>query len=172
MMCRHHLGETASYFLVREILVPGEGFEPPTFGLQNRCTTTVLTRHRGIGSLFVGYRGLVKHFRIGKMVGQGLPSTQQSAFQSLPNGHLRVLYTVLLHCPATLSCIAAEHVHKKKDLPPCRVWTPPYNRHSCKRRRIGASHLRSRPLQGTTHLTCAAKRTPRPGDRSSPALYS
>ena len=26
-------------------LVPGEGFEPPTFGLQNRCTTTVLTRH-------------------------------------------------------------------------------------------------------------------------------
>jgi hypothetical protein len=25
--------------------VPGEGFEPPTFGLQNRCTTTVLTRH-------------------------------------------------------------------------------------------------------------------------------
>src|SRR5271156_1919961 len=26
-------------------LVPGEGFEPPTFGLQNRCTATVLTRH-------------------------------------------------------------------------------------------------------------------------------
>jgi hypothetical protein len=26
--------------------VPGEGFEPPTFGLQNRCTTTVLTRRR------------------------------------------------------------------------------------------------------------------------------
>src|SRR5258707_11449494 len=25
-------------------MVPGEGFEPPTFGLQNRCTTTVLTR--------------------------------------------------------------------------------------------------------------------------------
>ncbi len=25
-------------------LVPGEGFEPPTFGLQNRCTTPVLTR--------------------------------------------------------------------------------------------------------------------------------
>src|ERR1700731_4643946 len=29
-------------------MVPGEGFEPPTFGLQNRCTTTVLTRRRGI----------------------------------------------------------------------------------------------------------------------------
>jgi hypothetical protein len=28
----------------RGVLVPGEGFEPPTFGLQNRCTTTVLTR--------------------------------------------------------------------------------------------------------------------------------
>ncbi len=26
-------------------LVPGEGFEPPTFSLQNCCTTTVLTRH-------------------------------------------------------------------------------------------------------------------------------
>jgi hypothetical protein len=25
-------------------LVPGEGLEPPTFGLQNRCTTAVLTR--------------------------------------------------------------------------------------------------------------------------------
>src|SRR5262245_51140552 len=29
----------------RSRMVPGEGFEPPTFGLQNRCTTTVLTRH-------------------------------------------------------------------------------------------------------------------------------
>tara|TARA_R110002124_G_scaffold186539_4_gene353996 strand:+ start:120 stop:401 length:282 start_codon:yes stop_codon:yes gene_type:complete len=26
-------------------MVPEEGFEPPTFGLQNRCTTTVLFRH-------------------------------------------------------------------------------------------------------------------------------
>jgi hypothetical protein len=26
------------------LMVPGEGFEPPTFGLQNRCTATVLTR--------------------------------------------------------------------------------------------------------------------------------
>jgi hypothetical protein len=26
------------------LLVPGEGLEPPTFGLQNRCTTAVLTR--------------------------------------------------------------------------------------------------------------------------------
>ena len=24
--------------------MPGEGIEPPTFGLQNRCTTAVLTR--------------------------------------------------------------------------------------------------------------------------------
>ena len=28
----------------KEFLVPGEGIEPPTFGLQNRCTTAVLTR--------------------------------------------------------------------------------------------------------------------------------
>jgi hypothetical protein len=27
-------------------LVPAEGFEPPTYGLQNRCTTTVLSRLR------------------------------------------------------------------------------------------------------------------------------
>ncbi len=27
--------------------MPGAGFEPATFGLQNRCTTTVLTRRRG-----------------------------------------------------------------------------------------------------------------------------
>ena len=30
--------------LKKKQMVPGEGFEPPTFGLQNRCTTTVLTR--------------------------------------------------------------------------------------------------------------------------------
>lgn len=29
-------------------LVPAEGFEPPTFGLQNRCTTTVLSRRGGV----------------------------------------------------------------------------------------------------------------------------
>jgi hypothetical protein len=29
------------------LLVPAEGFEPPTFGLQNRCTTTVLSRLKG-----------------------------------------------------------------------------------------------------------------------------
>ena len=27
-------------------MVPDERFELPTFGLQNRCTTTVLIRHR------------------------------------------------------------------------------------------------------------------------------
>jgi hypothetical protein len=26
-------------------MVPGEGIEPPTFGLQNRCSTAELTRH-------------------------------------------------------------------------------------------------------------------------------
>jgi hypothetical protein len=32
-------------------MVPGEGFEPPTFGLQNRCTATVLTR-RSAGAYY------------------------------------------------------------------------------------------------------------------------
>ena len=27
-------------------MVPGEGIEPPTFGLQNRCSTAELTRHK------------------------------------------------------------------------------------------------------------------------------
>jgi hypothetical protein len=31
--------------------MPAEGFEPPTYGLQNRCTTTVLSR-RGAGSYY------------------------------------------------------------------------------------------------------------------------
>src|SRR5579875_4111667 len=31
--------------------MPGEGFEPPAFGLQNRCTTAVLTRPRIRASL-------------------------------------------------------------------------------------------------------------------------
>ncbi len=35
-------------FILLMLLVPGEGFEPPTFGLQNRCTATVLTRRRRI----------------------------------------------------------------------------------------------------------------------------
>ena len=29
---------------MRDDMVPGEGIEPPAFGLQNRCTTAVLTR--------------------------------------------------------------------------------------------------------------------------------
>src|SRR5258708_29435313 len=37
---REHLGT-----LWEGGLVPAEGFEPPTYGLQNRCTTTVLSRH-------------------------------------------------------------------------------------------------------------------------------
>jgi hypothetical protein len=32
--------------------MPGEGFEPPTFGLQNRCTTTVLTRQVIVLTIF------------------------------------------------------------------------------------------------------------------------
>jgi hypothetical protein len=35
-------------------VVPGEGFEPPTFGLQNRCTTTVLTRLKSVFQYLIG----------------------------------------------------------------------------------------------------------------------
>ena len=30
---------------VLDLLVPAEGIEPPTFGLQNRCSTAELSRH-------------------------------------------------------------------------------------------------------------------------------
>lgn len=30
---------------------PGIGFEPMTYGLQNRCTTTVLTRQKVVATL-------------------------------------------------------------------------------------------------------------------------
>jgi hypothetical protein len=35
---------SASVIKLLILLVPGEGFEPPTNGLQNRCSTTELTR--------------------------------------------------------------------------------------------------------------------------------
>jgi hypothetical protein len=54
-------------------LVPAEGFEPPTYGLQNRCTTTVLSRH--FNNSF--YRGL-----------ESAGERRNIAF-SLPNGPRR-----------------------------------------------------------------------------------
>jgi hypothetical protein len=47
-------------YLARGLDMPAEGFEPPTYGLQNRCTTTVLSRRGGAGiiaDLTVGRRG-------------------------------------------------------------------------------------------------------------------
>ena len=38
------LTETPVSRMAPKKLVPAEGFEPPTYGLQNRCTTTVLSR--------------------------------------------------------------------------------------------------------------------------------
>ena len=45
-------------------MVPAEGFEPPTFGLQNRCTTTVLSRHfkKIVGIIYQIARGKIKPF--------------------------------------------------------------------------------------------------------------
>src|SRR5262249_60480285 len=34
------------------LLVPGEGIEPPTNGLQNRCSTAELTRQRSVNTHF------------------------------------------------------------------------------------------------------------------------
>ena len=48
---------------VAEIMVPDEGFEPPTFGLQNRCTTTVLIR-RIIASIYI-LRLYLRQYRTG-----------------------------------------------------------------------------------------------------------
>ncbi len=39
---------------MRDDMVPGEGIEPPAFGLQNRCTTAVLTRPYGSSLPFSG----------------------------------------------------------------------------------------------------------------------
>ena len=43
------MSRTKNRFNLLKLLVPGEGIEPPTFGLQHRCTTAVLTRP-GTGS--------------------------------------------------------------------------------------------------------------------------
>jgi hypothetical protein len=40
------------------LLVPGAGFEPATNGLQNRCSTTELTRHEGTSN---GWSGKLPH---------------------------------------------------------------------------------------------------------------
>src|ERR1700675_2095238 len=40
--------------------LPAEGFEPPTYGLQNRCTTTVLSRH---GALIIADEGSLRSRR-------------------------------------------------------------------------------------------------------------
>ena len=48
-------------------MVPDEGFEPPTFGLQNRCTTTVLIRREMSG----GAGSIRKHLRRNKGLTDG-----------------------------------------------------------------------------------------------------
>jgi hypothetical protein len=53
--CLRRLDNTDKIFLGTKNLVPGEGFEPPTFGLQNRCTTAVLTR-RGVTFIINEFR--------------------------------------------------------------------------------------------------------------------
>ena len=47
------------------LLVPGAGFEPATNGLQNRCSTTELTRH--LSSIY-GHFSLLYFSRIGHLL--------------------------------------------------------------------------------------------------------
>ncbi len=42
---RGHARHRVPRILHRKVMVPGEGIEPPTFGLQNRCSTAELARH-------------------------------------------------------------------------------------------------------------------------------
>ena len=56
-----------------KLLVPGEGIEPPTFGLQNRCSTAELTRRTG------GAFGLLSASRPGDKRGFGAECTPTAA---------------------------------------------------------------------------------------------
>ena len=48
------LAELLAELLAERDMVPVEGIEPPTFGLQNRCSTAELNRHRD-GAFRVGF---------------------------------------------------------------------------------------------------------------------
>ena len=51
------------------LMVPGEGFEPPAFGLQNRCSTAELTRLARLSKIAMdGSRG--KRGTSGQQFGQ------------------------------------------------------------------------------------------------------
>src|SRR5271168_3271877 len=61
---------------VRTILLglPAEGFEPPTYGLQNRCTTTVLSRHFKSRDI-LARRSLVVDAGANERPAPGMPTT-------------------------------------------------------------------------------------------------
>jgi hypothetical protein len=45
------------------LLVPAEGIEPPTFGLQNRCSTAELSRREAVNSrVALGVQGFGRPF--------------------------------------------------------------------------------------------------------------
>ena len=65
-----------------DCVVPGEGFEPPTFGLQNRCTATVLTRHSRVDSR--GRGGGQSGRGVGRLVRPGRCRLRSIGFAAAP----------------------------------------------------------------------------------------
>jgi hypothetical protein len=57
--------------------VPGDGFEPPTNGLQNRCSTTELTRQRPVSTTLFHFRKRTKY-----EIATGLPPGGRFYFSS------------------------------------------------------------------------------------------
>jgi hypothetical protein len=65
-MAQHHCGLNGGKAI--DFLVPGEGIEPPTNGLQNRCSTAELTRHRPVTTTLFHF-----HKRTISEIATGLP---------------------------------------------------------------------------------------------------
>jgi fatty-acyl-CoA synthase len=80
--------------------MPAEGFEPPTYGLQNRCTTTVLSRHfDGTRTRFGAPRAFYRARRLGNQhfsagaTGLGPISGQKAPATAELDGKARRVYT-------------------------------------------------------------------------------
>lgn len=55
-------------------MVPDEGIEPPTFGLQNRCTTAVLIRRRIFALAVQPRRHKIPEKERPRLLGRGRPA--------------------------------------------------------------------------------------------------
>ncbi len=104
-------------------MVPGEGLEPPTNGLQNRCSTAELTRQR-LPLWTLRCRGQEAKFATGAIFGASVPgffrcvfrhieTLAQSAFLGsfLPFPRLNVVSSTALCRNSTLCWKACRHSH-------------------------------------------------------------